>query len=313
MPPFPDIRLNYHVAFDVGERELIMYRGPGRLPLTIAAALLLLGAAHAAKDSAKAASKIEVKGELKLDLVRGVIKQHIGEVRLCYETELAKNLELAGQVTVSFTISAEGKVSEPKVKSSTLNSPAAEKCITDAVGVWEFPKPKRGTVAVEYPFVLVAAEPEADKSGPPNKGEQSAEEAGAAQDKAAASKDTPPPSSGPGSLDMEKELEKRKKGGPGYQDKGVVRSVIRGKREEIQYCFQRGLSKKPTLEGQVMVQFVIGASGEVFEPKVQSSSLNHPETEQCIVNRVRSWRFPAPEGGRTVITIPFAMRSDSTD
>lgn len=289
--------------------------GRGRLPLAIAVLALLPGGARAAKDSAKSAgegAKIEVKGELKLDLVRGVIKQHISEVRLCYETELAKNLELAGRVTVSFTIGAEGKVAEPKVKSSTLNSPAVEKCITDAVGVWEFPKPKRGTVAVEYPFVLVAAEPEADKSGPSGKSEQPAEEGGPAQDKSATSKESPP-SSGPGSLDMEKELEQRKKGGPGYQDKGVVRSVVKGKLGEVKYCFQRGLSKKPTLEGQVMVQFVIGASGEVFEPKVQSSSLNHPETEECIINRVRSWRFPPPEGGRTVVTYPFAMRSDSTD
>lgn len=282
--------------------------GRGRLPLAIAVLALLPGGARAAKDSAKPAgesAKIEVKGELKLDLVRGVIKQHIGEVRLCYETELAKNLELAGRVTIRFTIGAEGKVTEPKVKSSTLNSPAVEKCLTDAVGVWEFPRPKRGTVAVEYPFVLVAAEPEADKPGAAGKSEPAAEEVNPEA--------PPPPSSGPGSLDMEKELEQRKKGGPGYQDKGVVRSVVRGKREEVKYCFQRGLSKKPNLEGQVMVQFVIGASGEVFEPTVQSSSLNHLETEQCILNRVRSWRFPPPEGGRTVVTFPFAMRSDSTD
>jgi TonB family protein len=166
---------------------------------------------------------------------------------------------------------------------------------------------------VEYPFVLVAADPEADRSGPSGKSEQPAEEGGPAQDKSATSKEAPPPASGPGSLDMEKELEQRKKGGPGYQDKGVVRSVIKGKLGEVKYCFQRGLSKKPTLEGQVMVQFVIGASGEVFEPKVQSSSLNHSETEECIINRVRSWRFPPPEGGRTVVTYPFAMRSDVTD
>lgn len=289
--------------------------GRGRLPLAVAMLALLQGGARAAKDSAKSAgdnAKVEVKGELKLDLVRGVIKQHIGEVRLCYETELAKNLELAGRVTVRFTIDSEGKVAEPKVKSSTLNSPAVEKCITDALGVWEFPKPRRGTVAVEYPFMLVSAEPEADKSGPAGRSAQPAEEGGAAQDKTAA-KEAPPPASGPGSLDMEKELEQRKKGGPGYQDKGVVRTVIRGKLGEVKYCFQRGLSKKPTLEGQVMVQFVIGASGEVFDPRVQSSSLNHPETEQCILNRIRAWRFPPPEGGRTVVTYPFAMRSDSTD
>jgi TonB family protein len=331
MPSSPARGLNYHVAFTMGHRELIWSRGQGRLRLAVTALALLSGGAHAAADSAKPAipaaepAKTEaavVKGELKLELVRNVVKQHIGEVRLCYESQLAKSPGLTGRVTVGFTIGEDGKVTESRVRSSTLGSPSVERCIADAVGGWEFPRPRRGTAAVEYPFVLVAAEPESDKAGAlapraagesraGGRSEPAAEEGAAAQDRPA--KEAPPPASGPGSLDMEKELGQMKKGPPGYQDKGVVRSVIRGKLGEIKYCFERGLSKKPGLEGQVMVQFTIGASGEVFEPTVQSSSLNHAETEQCIVNRVKSWRFPPPEGGRFVVTHPFAMRSDSSD
>jgi outer membrane biosynthesis protein TonB len=99
------------------------------------------------------------RGSLEKDVIRRVIQRHIGEVKRCYEAQLEKDKDLAGKIMVRFLIGVEGKVTESGIQESTLKSPAAEKCIADAVRGWEFPRPRGGTVAVSYPFVLASSEP----------------------------------------------------------------------------------------------------------------------------------------------------------
>ena len=109
-----------------------------------------------------------VKGPLGKDAVRKVVQLHIEEVRLCYEPELERNAKLAGRIVVSFTINAEGRVSEAKLdkERSSLGNAVVENCAVKAVSGWEFPKHKGNTV-VSYPFVLRPADPEGEKKGAP--------------------------------------------------------------------------------------------------------------------------------------------------
>jgi hypothetical protein len=46
-------------------------------------------------------------------------------------------------------------------------------------------------------------------------------------------------------------------------------------------------------------------TGAVTSAKVESSSLNGSPAENCIVQAVRSWKFPAPIGGPAVAVYPF--------
>ena len=94
------------------------------------------------------------KGSLDKELIRGTIRQHIAEVKHCYEMALLKNALLEGRVMVEFTIGLEGKVTAAAVSASTLNHPGPEICIRDAVASWTFPKPQGGVVVVNYPFVF---------------------------------------------------------------------------------------------------------------------------------------------------------------
>lgn len=127
----------------------------------IVIALSFASALIAAKPTEAVAAEAQVKGQGSLDkaVIRNVIRQHIGEVKKCYETELGKKPDLAGKVMVHFIIGIDGKVTESSIQESSLHSPAGEQCITAAVRGWEFPKPRGGTVVVSYPFVLAAAEP----------------------------------------------------------------------------------------------------------------------------------------------------------
>lgn len=95
-----------------------------------------------------------VEGDLDRDLIRRVVRAHIGDVRDCYNAGLVKNAELAGKISVRFTITAEGKATAASVAESSLADAAVERCISAAVGGWIFPRPGEGEVAVVYPFEL---------------------------------------------------------------------------------------------------------------------------------------------------------------
>ena len=97
----------------------------------------------------------EVRGSLSRDAIRRVVRQHTGEVRACYERELARHPDLQGRVRVNFISGPTGHVQSAAVSSSTLGSEPVESCITGAVRSWRFPAPDGGgIVGVNYPFVL---------------------------------------------------------------------------------------------------------------------------------------------------------------
>jgi outer membrane biosynthesis protein TonB len=93
-------------------------------------------------------------GTLDKEVIRGVIRVHLDEVKACYEEGLGRR-DMAGRVMVQFTIQGSGSVSSAVVQSTTLNDAAVEKCICGRVMGWRFPKPLGGgIVIVSYPFVL---------------------------------------------------------------------------------------------------------------------------------------------------------------
>jgi len=100
----------------------------------------------------------EVKGSLSKEVIRRVIRQHLNEVRFCYEQQLAVKPDLQGRVAIQFIISPTGTVQMAKVASSTMGNAQVENCIAKAVQRWTFPSPEGGgVVIVTYPFVLSPA------------------------------------------------------------------------------------------------------------------------------------------------------------
>ena len=84
-----------------------------------------------------------------------IVKKHQSEIKYCYEKELKKSPDLAGTVTVNFTIGPDGLVSTANLKESTVNNTALEQCVVSFVQKWTFPHPEDSTpVKVTYPFVF---------------------------------------------------------------------------------------------------------------------------------------------------------------
>jgi hypothetical protein len=96
-----------------------------------------------------------VYGSLTKDQIRRVVRNHLGDVKFCYERELAARPDLAGRVSVQFVINGVGAVQTAVAKESTLGSIALDACIAQAVRRWTFPQPAGGgVVIVTYPFQL---------------------------------------------------------------------------------------------------------------------------------------------------------------
>jgi len=97
----------------------------------------------------------QIAGALSKDEIKRVIVANLNQIKYCYQRQLMKDPSLKGRVTVRFGISARGTVFLARVKSTTLNSPPVERCITRGIRLWRFPKPRGGGIVyVVYPFVF---------------------------------------------------------------------------------------------------------------------------------------------------------------
>jgi len=93
----------------------------------------------------------------------------------------------------------------------------------------------------------------------------------------------------------------------GQRTSAIIRSVVESHRSGIEYTYKKYLKSNPILQGKLVVQFVISASGQVTNVQVISSSLGMPSLEKDVVNLIYGWRFPPiPEGDVTVL-YPFVF------
>jgi hypothetical protein len=89
-------------------------------------------------------------------------------------------------------------------------------------------------------------------------------------------------------------------------DRALIDRVIKQNMNRLRYCYQRELTKDPTLGGKVVVKFSIDKTGAVSSAAIKSSSLNNTAVESCMTKSFMSFKFPEPKGGGVVIvSYPF--------
>ena len=95
----------------------------------------------------------DVSGSLDKRVIQRIVRQHTGELRACYERELAKVKGLNGKVTMNWFVSADGSVTKVFVKETTMKNKNVENCMKNSIQHWRFPAPKGGGMcSVIYPF-----------------------------------------------------------------------------------------------------------------------------------------------------------------
>ena len=94
-------------------------------------------------------------GEFDAALVQQQIKQRLKSITRCYESELRKNPNLQGKVTVTFTIQERGNVTNARATENSTGSPGVADCVTRTIARFRFnPGPEGGSVTFRYPFVF---------------------------------------------------------------------------------------------------------------------------------------------------------------
>lgn len=98
----------------------------------------------------------------------------------------------------------------------------------------------------------------------------------------------------------------------GGLDMDEISEVIRRNMGQVRFCYEQGLQGDPSLAGRVGIRFVIGGNGQVKLADVENTTLNSKQIEECVVQRLKSWKFPLPAGGVDVkVSYPFAFNRTS--
>jgi predicted component of type VI protein secretion system len=94
-------------------------------------------------------------GGMDKEAIRRVIREHIREIKNCYDRELQRSPDLFGKLVLEWDIEEEGRVSRVAVKSNALGNESVANCITSRLRTWKFPDPPKDQVGrVIYPFVF---------------------------------------------------------------------------------------------------------------------------------------------------------------
>ncbi|MCB9758952.1 MAG: energy transducer TonB [Alphaproteobacteria bacterium] len=92
----------------------------------------------------------------------------------------------------------------------------------------------------------------------------------------------------------------------GALDRAQIDAVMKRNLSRFRYCYQRELTRDPTLSGKITLSFAIAKDGHVSSANVKSSSLGSEPVESCMLSTVRTLTFPEPKGGGVVIvSYPF--------
>ena len=93
-------------------------------------------------------------------------------------------------------------------------------------------------------------------------------------------------------------------------DRDQIAAVVNRNLGQVRFCYEQGLQSDPNLNGRVAVGFVIGGNGAVKTAGIESTNLNSKLVEDCIVMRLKSWKFPLPQGGVDVMvkSYPFVLK-----
>jgi outer membrane biosynthesis protein TonB len=95
--------------------------------------------------------------------------------------------------------------------------------------------------------------------------------------------------------------------GEGTLDKDLIRRVVRAHIPEIRHCYNQALTRDPTAQGKVVIDFTIGEDGKVVASKVSSSDMADQDAPRCMSDAVLRWSFPRPDGGQVVVSYPFVL------
>jgi hypothetical protein len=91
--------------------------------------------------------------------------------------------------------------------------------------------------------------------------------------------------------------------------KDAIRTVITQNIDSVAACYEHETAAHPGHEGKMNVHFLIGPSGDVEHTALASNETGLVNLPCCVLDALKTWVFPAPEGGGVaIVTYPFVFR-----
>lgn len=210
-------------------------------------------------------------------------------VRACYDALRKSPVTAEGAVQARFTVQPDGQVTGMSLSSEQIPVPWFRDCLRDATLRMKLPE-AAGPTVVDWTLLFTDATAYTAIGGLIGaKGTQIGSGGLGAR--------------GSGVSDG---------GGPsdpiilGALDKNLIDAVIKRNMNKIRYCYQKALTKNPTLSGKITEKFVIAKDGSVSKAETKATTMNNPEVESCISAAFMRFSFPEPAGGGIVIvSYPF--------
>ena len=95
------------------------------------------------------------------------------------------------------------------------------------------------------------------------------------------------------------------------RDVSELGTFVRGRESQLRFCYNEyGLKVNPSLAGSVSAAVTLTGAGAVTGVNVSSrtwSGAGASETEQCIDQKIRGWRFPASDAGGGTYSFSFSF------
>lgn len=98
---------------------------------------------------------------------------------------------------------------------------------------------------------------------------------------------------------------KRRRMPEGKMDKRQLAAFIRAKQGQVKQCYERRLKQNHLLQGVLLTQIRINPTGRVGGVSFPQDTLHDSVVRNCVAGKIRSWRFPQPEGGAVTVSTPF--------
>jgi TonB family protein len=89
----------------------------------------------------------------------------------------------------------------------------------------------------------------------------------------------------------------------------TIQDTIQKNINGVLNCYNGEVKKNDQLKGMVHLSFDIEQNGKVINAAVSKTTLNNKATENCIIEKSKTWSFPKPTGSKPVhVDYPFDFR-----
>ena len=88
----------------------------------------------------------------------------------------------------------------------------------------------------------------------------------------------------------------------------VIQRLVRRSFTDLRRVYEKGLRSNPTLQGRVVMSFVIDEQGRVLRATSAGSDLPDSDVISQVTQGISRIVFPSPEGGQVSVVLPIVFR-----